>query len=106
MTCWLERGAECNGVESWPAFRARVIGAIERILAGPPSRRVAVFTSGGPIGFAVHCAMQAPAKSFLNVNWRVRNTSMTQFIFDRSRLTLDSFNAFPHLDEDSLWTYR
>jgi broad specificity phosphatase PhoE len=106
MACWLESTIEMNGVESWTAFRSRVSGAIERTMAGPPSRRIAVFTSGGPIGLTLQSALQAPARTFLDVNWRVRNTSITQFIFDRSRLTLDWFNAFPHLDDVSLWTYR
>jgi len=106
MGLWLEGTVECDGVEPWPAFRSRVSGAIQRIMAGPAGRRVVVFTSGGPIGFAVHLAMQAPARSFLEVNWRVRNTSVTNFVFDRSRLTLDGFNSISHLDEAELWTYR
>jgi broad specificity phosphatase PhoE len=105
MSRWLE-GAEVDSAESWPTFRSRVCGAIQRLMAGQPGRRVVVFTSGGPIGLTVQSSMQAPVKSFLDVNWRVRNTSITQFVFDRSRLTLDSFNAIPHLDEVALWTYR
>jgi broad specificity phosphatase PhoE len=106
MAHWLEGPIEADSVESWPTFRSRVSSAIQRLMAGPPSRRVAVFTSGGPIGFTVQSALQAPARSFLDVNWRVRNTSVTEFVFDRKRLTLDCFNAFPHLEEVSLWTYR
>lgn len=106
MTCWLEGPVEANGFESFPAFQNRVSSAMQRLMAGPPGRRVAIFTSGGPIGLTLQSAMQAPAKSFLDVNWRVRNTSITQFLFDRSRLTLDCFNSFPHLDDTSLWTYR
>ncbi|HEV3197256.1 MAG TPA: histidine phosphatase family protein [Bryobacteraceae bacterium] len=107
MTDWLEGTIAGDGNESWPAFRDRVSGAIRRIMEGPSSRRVAVFTSGGPIGFAVHFALQAPAKSFLDVNWRVRNGSVSEFIFDRERFTLDSFNGIPHLMEDSaLRTWR
>jgi broad specificity phosphatase PhoE len=106
MTCWLEGTIESAGVEPWTAFRDRVSSAIQRLMAGPPGRRIAVFTSGGPIGLTLQSALQAPARSFLDVNWRVRNTSITQFVFDRSRLTLDCFNAFPHLDDVSLWTYR
>jgi broad specificity phosphatase PhoE len=106
MNRWLEAGTAVDGVESWPSFRDRVSGAIERLMTGPAKRRVVVFTSGGPIGFAVHRAMQAPARAFLDVNWRVRNTSITQFIFDQRRFTLDGFNAIPHLDEAVLWTYR
>ena len=106
MNCWVEGSIEAEGVESWRAFRERVSGAIQRLMAGGASRRVAVFTSGGPIGFTAHCAVQAPAKTFLELHWRVRNASITEFVFDRQRLTLDSFNAIPHLDDASLRTYR
>lgn len=106
MLCWLEGASSTNGVETWPAFRGRVSRALEQIQAGPPGRRVAVFTSGGVIGFAVHLALQAPPRAFLDVNWRIRNCSVTQFVFDRQRFTLDSFNGIPHLDDPALWTYR
>jgi len=107
MTDWLEGTITGDGYEPWPTFRDRVSGAIRRIMDGPSSRRVVVFTSGGPIGFAVHFALQAPAKSFLDVNWRVRNGSVSEFVFDRERFTLDSFNGIPHLIEDAaLLTWR
>jgi broad specificity phosphatase PhoE len=106
MSCWLEGAIPAEGVEPWPAFRDRVSGAIRRIAAGPPGRRIAVFTSGGPIGFTVHYAMRSPAGSFLDVNWRVRNTSVTEFIFDRDRFTLDTFNCIPHLENPDLHTWR
>lgn len=105
MRCWLE-GTQNEGVEPWSAFRDRVGGAIRRIMEGPSNRRVVVFTSGGPIGFAVHHALRAPPQSFLDLNWRVRNCSMSEFTFDRQRFTLDTFNAIPHLDEAALRTYR
>jgi len=106
MLQWLEGPASSNGIESFAAFRERVTGAIRRVMEGPPSRRVAIFTSGGPIGFAVHAALAAPAKSFLDLNYRVRNTSVTEFVFDRERFTLDYFNSIPHLDDPALRTYR
>jgi broad specificity phosphatase PhoE len=106
MTCWLEGSIEAEGVELWQAFRDRVSGAIGRLLSGPPSRRVVVFTSGGPIGFTVNFAMKAPPASFLEINWRVRNSSVTEMIFDRDRFTLDSFNCIAHLDSQGLRTYR
>lgn len=106
MLGWLDGSLQADGVESWPAFRDRVSAAIAAIMSGPPGRRVAVFTSGGVIGFAVHLAMKAPPKSFLDVNWRIRNCSVTEFLFDQDRLTLDSFNGIPHLEELALRSYR
>ena len=84
----------------------RVTEAIGRVMAGPPGRRVAVFTSGGPIGFTVHRSTNAPERTFLDVNWRVRNLSVSEFLFDRDRLTLDTFNSIAHLEERELWSYR
>jgi len=106
MLRWLEEKGEIEGMESWPTFRTRVLSAIRGLMAGPSGRRVVVFTSGGPIGFSVHFALQAPSRSFLDVNWRIRNGSVSEFIFDRDRFALDAFNAIAHLDDLDLRTFR
>jgi broad specificity phosphatase PhoE len=106
MLLWMDGEMTSEHIEPWPAFRERVSGAIGRVMAGPPGRRVAVFTSGGPIGFTVQVAAKAPPRTFLDVNWRVRNLSVSEFLFDRDRLTLDSFNSIGHLEERELWSYR
>ena len=69
-------------------------------------QRVAVFTSGGVIGVAVQSALGAPDDTAIELNWRVRNGSLTEFIFSRARFSLEWFNAFPHLDEPRLRTFR
>jgi broad specificity phosphatase PhoE len=106
MLRWLEGGAAAEGTEPFAAFRDRLSGAIGRVMAGRSGRRVAVFTSGGPIGFAVNFAMRGPYRSFLELNWRVRNGSLTEFVFSRERITLDGFNHVAHLGESELRTYR
>jgi len=88
------------GVESWQDFRQRVTAGLRGILtADRPSRRVVVFTSGGPIGIGVQTALQAPETMAIEINWRVRNCSLTEFLFTRDRISLDVFNATPHLEE-------
>ncbi len=42
----------------------------------------------------------------MELNWRIRNCSLTEIVFTRDRVTLDSFNGIPHLDDPALWTYR
>lgn len=104
---WQTATAPALDLESWPAFRQRVERAI-RQMQGPhrPGRRVATFTSGGFIGSAAQWALAAPDRTALELNWRVRNGSLTEFVFTRDRFTLDSFNAVPHLADPELWTYR
>jgi broad specificity phosphatase PhoE len=107
VSVWLGGEFEVEGVEPWQSFRSRVQSAIKRIVSAEGrGRRVAVFTSGGVIGLAVQSVLNAPDRAALEVNWRVRNCSLTEFTFGRERLSLDSFNAIPHLDDPELRTYR
>ena len=103
---WLRGEVEAPGVEPWREFGARVRQGLRGVMQKGGGRRVAGFTSGGPIGVAVQTALAAPDRSALEVNWRVRNCSLTEFMFSRDRFTLDLFNATPHLDEPALWTFR
>jgi broad specificity phosphatase PhoE len=99
MLSWIAGSAD--GAEPWPTFRDRVRAALRRIQEGPANRRVVLFTSGGPIGVLVQTALNAPEASFLDINHRVRNCSITEFVFSANRLSLDSFNATPHLPQAS-----
>jgi broad specificity phosphatase PhoE len=104
---WLSGASILEDLEPWAAFCDRVRRGLERIRTRPGNgRRVVAFTSGGFIGTSVHLALATPERSALEVNWRLRNGSITEFIFTRDRLTLDSFNCVPHLDSAELWTYR
>ncbi len=40
------------------------------------------------------------------VAWMSRNCSFSEFLPSGDRLTLSSYNSFPHLDDDALLTYR
>ena len=111
MLRWIAGDLSSPQVESWREFRARVERGLRRITGGDAGdrtrgRRIAAFTSGGPIGVAVQMALDAPDRSGLELNWRVRNCSLTEFVFSGDRLSLDSFNAIPHLDDPALWTFR
>ena len=107
MLCWIAGELDAPQVESWRDFRERVRQGLRRITRdGARGRRVAAFTSGGPIGVAVQIALGAPDRTGLELNWRVRNSSLTEFLFSSGRLSLDSFNAIPHLDDPALRTFR
>jgi broad specificity phosphatase PhoE len=107
LTHWQAAPEALEAVEAWPVFRDRVQRAL-RVLTDRPQRgrRVAAFTSGGFIGTAVCLTLAAPERTALELSWRLRNGSLTQLVFAPGRLTLDEFNAVPHLREAALWTYR
>ncbi|MBM4364447.1 MAG: histidine phosphatase family protein, partial [Deltaproteobacteria bacterium] len=84
-------------VEAFAAFHARVSAAFGEVTARTGSRRVAFFTSGGPIGVLVQSTLGAPPDAALAVNSRVQNASLSSFTFSAGRVALDSFNVVEHL---------
>jgi broad specificity phosphatase PhoE len=106
MAKWVRDEISAPGVEAFSAFHQRVSEAREAITSDPTSRRVAVFTSGGPIGACVQTVMRAPSLVSMEINWRVRNTSITELLYSRDRISLDVFNAIPHLVDPALHSFR
>lgn len=105
---WSEGQLALDGVESWPDFRQRVHHGLDQITGGAGSgQRVALFTSGGPIGVAVERALETPSPITLRTAWMVRNGSISEFLFSGQRFTLSQFNTLAHLEDDpNLLTYR
>lgn len=103
---WATTPRAIAGVGGFPAFRDRVERSLRRVMEGQRSgRRIAVFTSGGVIGTSVRLALDAPDRMALELNWRLRNCSLTEFVFTKDRFNLDGFNALPHLEDPTHWTY-
>lgn len=102
---WVDGTLADPEVEPWPAFYDRVNCALRRLTQDGPSRQVAVFTSGGVIGAIVQTVVGAPQTAAIELNWRVRNGSLTGLLFSGRRISLDYFNATPHLEEAEI-SYR
>jgi broad specificity phosphatase PhoE len=106
MAKWVRDEIAAPGVESFSTFHQRVREAREAITRDSASRRVGVFTSGGPIGACVQEVMRSPSLVAMEINWRVRNTSITELLYSRDRISLDVFNAVPHLVDPALLSFR
>jgi broad specificity phosphatase PhoE len=105
MDRWEEGALAQDGVEPFAAFHERVRAAFRMVTSQGGSRRVAVFTSGGPIGVCTQVVLDAPPRAALRLNWRVRNASLTEMIFSEGRTSLESFNV-DHYLESRLRSFR
>jgi broad specificity phosphatase PhoE len=104
---WVAGELSVGGVESWLEFCARVNRGLSQIQSPAESgQRLAVFTSGGPIGVAMQRALHLSPQDTLRTVWMSRNCSYSEFLFSGDRFALSAFNAFPHLDGASMLTYR
>ena len=107
ISMWVNGEIAPPEVESWQEFCERVNRGLSALLAKSQKAETgAIFTSGGPVGVAVQRALHLSAPDALRVAWMPRNCSFSEFLFSGDRFTLSSFNAFPHLDEEGLLTYR
>ena len=107
ISMWVNEEIAPPGVESWPDFCARVNRGLSKLLGEARKGELGViFTSGGPVSVTVQRALHLSAQDTLQIAWMPRNCSFSEFIFSGDRFTLSSFNSFPHLDSESLLTYR
>lgn len=99
MRYWVKGDHDEPTFEPYHEFRDRVVGALRLIRNKEGSgRRVGVFSSGGPIGVSIATVLGAPDHTAMEINWRVKNTSITEFIFSEKRISLEAFNTIPHLE--------
>ena len=104
---WVSGELVVDGVESWQDFCARVDRGITTIVNGAtPAGDSVIFTSGGPIGVAMRRALHLSHADTLQLTWMSHNSSFTELLSSGSRFTLSTFNAHPHLEDESLLTYR
>jgi broad specificity phosphatase PhoE len=104
---WTQEKVAAPGVESWKAFQERVGAGLKKITGGDGrGRSVAAFTSVGAVTGCLKISLGCSDRMALDLGWRVRNCSITEFVFSGERLTLDGFNALPHLEDPALWTFR
>jgi broad specificity phosphatase PhoE len=106
---WIEAGDQSPAREPWPAFDARVRGALERVLGRLGSGQTAVVcSSGGAIGGICAALLGLPPTGLVTFNRVAVNTGFARLVSGRSGVTLISVNEHGHLDGDdpSLRTYR
>ncbi len=94
------------GLEPWADFRRRVASGLDRTVnGGDTGQRIVAFTSGGATAAAVGTVLGIGDEKVLELSWRVRNAAVTEVLFSRGRLSLETFNTTPHLREKRLLTY-
>lgn len=105
VRAWIEGRYPFEG-ESWPAFLDRVHSAFADA-ARTSARRTAVFTSATPVAISVASLFgsRAPAH-IMRLAGAAVNTNFTILDLRGGDAALACFNAFPHLHEPRLRTFR
>lgn len=92
--------------ETYREFSSRVTRAFDAVVAAAgPGRRIAVFTSGGPIAMVVSHLLAGDDSLFQRINDVVINGSVTTVISGATGPRLLAFNETGHLPRDMV-TFR
>lgn len=98
LLAWTEERICPAGIPRWRDFQDAAIATLVEARQRFPDGQVLMISSGGPIGAIVAAALGAPAQTAIELNLRMRNTSVTEFACSARRHSLVCFNALSHLD--------
>lgn len=105
LLAWMRGESAPQGMPSHAQFLDGVAGVLDEVRA-LGGGQVLILSSGGPISCALAQVLQAPVESAIELNLRLRNSALSELVFNAQRLSLHSFNGLPHLqDEPALQSY-
>jgi broad specificity phosphatase PhoE len=96
---WMAGVVSPRGMPTYRDFAAGVAGALDHVRANHYGKNVLIVSSGGPIATAVGHVLGMSAEATIELNLRIRNSAITEFVFTPKRHSLVCFNAIPHLEQ-------
>ena len=110
MRRWVNSKQPIEQLETWKSYSHRVTAGLQKIMTAEGSKKkVAVFTSGGPISVCVQKALNLSDDHTLQITWQIMNASVTRLKYSGNRLMLFGFNDVTHLElqkDAQLLTHR
>ncbi len=99
MSRWIQGQHDDDYSETWQQFVDRVHEALKQTLViAKDKKRVAVFTSGGPISLISQHLLGVPAANIMQLNWTLLNCGVTKLVATSSRVFLASLNEHTHFE--------
>ena len=110
MNRWTKGDYKASTIPRWDDFTRRVVRGIEKVTTRHGAKkRLAVFTSGGPISVAVRSALGLSDRMTFEISWQLMNASITRIKYSSRGIMLAGFNGVSHLElegDAKLLTYR
>ncbi len=86
-----------RGMPDYSGFVSGVTSALDHVRKNHTGN-VLLVSSGGPIATAVGHVLGTSPETTIELNLRIRNSSVTEFAFTPKRHMLVTYNTLPHLD--------
>jgi broad specificity phosphatase PhoE len=94
---WMDGVVSPHGMPTYSDFVLGVTTALDYVRKRGEGK-VLLVSSGGPISIAVGHILGCSPEATIELNLRIRNSSVTEFAFTPKRHMLVTYNTLPHLD--------
>lgn len=94
---WMAGVISPVGMPNYPDFVRGVTSALAHVRKNHTGN-VLIVSSGGPISTAVGHILGTTPETTIDLNMRIRNSAITELVYNPKRCTLQTFNTLPHLD--------
>lgn len=106
LLAWMKGESQPAGMPGFSEFSAGVAAALAHAREHHTGMQVLIVSSGGPISVAVSQVLATPLETAIELNLRIRNSAVSEFVFTPRKHSLLSFNSLAHLDDaPDLHTY-
>ena len=106
LAAWMEGVAQPKGMPPYPEFVKGIADVLDEVrtqFGAKDDAKILVCSSGGPISTAVGHVLGLVPATTIELNLRIRNTSITEFAFTPKRHMLVTYNTLPHLEDKQDW---
>jgi broad specificity phosphatase PhoE len=97
LTQWMGAAVSPKGMPLYTDFVRGVTSALDHVRT-QHTGNVLLVSSGGPISTAVGQLLGTAPEMTIALNLRIRNSAVTEFVFNPKQHQLLTFNTLPHLD--------
>jgi len=94
---WMDGVVSPHGMPTYDDFVKGITSALDHVRQNMDGN-VLLVSSGGPISTAVGHLLGTTPETTIELNFRIRNSSITEFAFTPKRHMLVTYNTLPHLD--------
>ncbi len=98
LTQWMNGVVSPQGMPSYDDFVRGVTSALDHVRKSHTGN-VLIVSSGGPISTAVGHVLGTTPETTIELNLRIRNSSVTELAYTPKRHMLVTYNTLPHLDD-------
>lgn len=113
MQRWMGGAHHDDYAETWPDFRRRCVGALQRLdtesSQQTTKQTTIVFTSGGVIAALMQHLLGLQDFQVMELNWTLANCAVTKLLHRPGQFTLSYLNNYAHLEwlgQPGAVTYR